>query len=93
MYNMMRDFGWGGAGWSGSFPTELFWFPVLGFFGLAFIFLVVWSVFWKGLALWHAAKHHQPWWFVVMLVVNTAGILEIAYLFLVRKMKPGDLFK
>jgi len=40
----------------------------------------VWSLFWKGLALWHAAKRSQPWWFIALLVVNTVGILEICYL-------------
>ncbi|MDE2071131.1 MAG: hypothetical protein KGI70_00105 [Patescibacteria group bacterium] len=58
-----------------------------------FILLVVlWSVFWKGLALWHAARRGQYWWFVIMLVVNTAGILEIIYLFAVAKLHWRDLF-
>ena len=42
--------------------------------------MMVWSLFWKGLALWHAAKRSQPWWFIALLVVNTVGILEICYL-------------
>ncbi|HEV2358346.1 MAG TPA: DUF5652 family protein [bacterium] len=42
--------------------------------------LIVWSLIWKGLALWRAARAEQPAWFVVLLVVNTAGLLEIAYL-------------
>lgn len=49
----------------------------------------VWSLFWKGLALWHAARNKQEWWYVIMLVVNTTGILEIIYLFFVRKIKRG----
>jgi hypothetical protein len=43
--------------------------------------LVLWSLVWKGLALWRAARAEQPVWFVALLVVNTAGLLEIAYLF------------
>ena len=39
--------------------------------------MMVWSLFWKGLALWHAAKRSQPWRFIALLVVNTVGILEI----------------
>jgi len=54
--------------------------------------LAVWSLFWKGLALWHAARRKQPWWFVALLVVNTVGVLEIIYLFAVAKIKPADLF-
>ena len=55
-------------------------------------FLVVWEVFWKGLALWHSGRRGQPWWFVILLVVNTVGILEIIYLFAVAKLKWSELF-
>jgi hypothetical protein len=55
--------------------------------------MMLWSLFWKGLALWHAAKRRQPWWFVAMLVVNTVGILEIVYLFVVAKVKKEELFR
>jgi hypothetical protein len=58
----------------------------------AFLLLVLWSLFWKGLALWHSAKQNQPWWFVVILVLNTVGILEIVYLFIVIKLKLSNLF-
>lgn len=53
---------------------------------------VLWSVVWKGLALWHAARRGQYWWFMILLVVNTLGILEIIYLFFVAKIKLHDLF-
>jgi methionyl-tRNA synthetase len=42
--------------------------------------LIVWSLIWKGFALWRAARAGQAAWFVVLLFVNTAGLLEIAYL-------------
>lgn len=42
--------------------------------------LIVWSLIWKGLALWRAARAGQAAWFVVLLFVNTAGLLDIAYL-------------
>lgn len=47
--------------------------------------LLVWSLVWKGLALWRAARLSQRNWFVIILVLNTAGILEIAYLFVFSK--------
>ncbi len=62
-------------------------------FGPWLIILVLWSLFWKGLALWHSGRRGQPWWFVVMLIVNTIGILEIIYLFAVCKLKFSELFK
>lgn len=43
--------------------------------------LVVWSLIWKGVALWKAARNSHTVWYVVMLIVNTAGILEIIYIF------------
>lgn len=77
----MYNFGMFGLG--GFFPA---WFP-------AFMFLVViWSLFWKGLAMWHASRRKQPYWFVILLVVNTMGILELVYLFVVLKIKINDLF-
>jgi hypothetical protein len=65
------------------------WLPMAG---VALIVLVAWGIFWKGLALWHSAQRGQPWWFVILLIVNTAGILEIIYLFLVAKVKLNELF-
>jgi len=66
--------------------------PWVGSFGPALFLLVLWSIFWKGLALWHSGRRGQPWWFVILLVVNTVGILEIAYLFLIAKLKLSELF-
>ena len=42
--------------------------------------LIIWSAVWKGLALWKSAKLGQKTWFVIMFILNTAGILEIIYL-------------
>lgn len=42
--------------------------------------LIIWSIIWKGVALWKAARNSQTAWFVIMLIVNTAGILEIIYI-------------
>lgn len=65
-------------------------FPAAG----PFIFLIaLWSLFWKGLALWHSGRKGQPWWFVILLIVNTVGILEIIYLFAILKLKTSDLFR
>lgn len=55
--------------------------------------LMVWSIFWKGLALWHSARKEQSWWFMALLVINTMGILEIIYLFGVLKLNTSQLFK
>ncbi|MES2203433.1 MAG: DUF5652 family protein [Patescibacteria group bacterium] len=62
------------------------------FLGPLIVLIVLWSVVWKGLALWHSARRGEPWWFVIMLVVNTLGILEIIYLFGVAKLHWKQLF-
>ncbi|MFH1832968.1 MAG: DUF5652 family protein [Candidatus Levyibacteriota bacterium] len=58
-----------------------------------FYIVLVWSLFWKGLALWKASKYNQLYWFIAILVLNTVGILEIVYLFGFAKvkMKLSDL--
>ncbi len=59
-------------------------------FGLpiwAVAIFVVWVLVWKGLALWKSARKNSPIWFVVLLVVNTMGILEILYIFLFSEIK------
>jgi len=54
---------------------------------IGFVLLLIWSLIWKGLALWKAARQSDKWWFIVMLVVNTAGILEILYIYVFSKKK------
>ena len=49
--------------------------------------VIVWSLLWKGLALWKSARRNSSVWFVVLLVVNTIGILEILYIFLFSELK------
>jgi hypothetical protein len=57
------------------------------------LIILIWSLFWKGLALWHSARRNEPWWFIILLVVNSAGILEIVYIFAVAQIKSDHLFK
>ena len=61
-----------------------------GMFLVLVLLLIAWSLTWKGLALWHAARLGHKAWFVALLVVNTLGILEIIYIFVVahKHTKP-----
>ena len=53
-----------------------------------FIFLGIWELTWKGLALWKAGQNKQRNWFIAILIINTIGILPIIYLkFFQRKLK------
>ncbi|MCL5004292.1 MAG: DUF5652 family protein [Patescibacteria group bacterium] len=54
-----------------------------------FPLLLVWSLFWKGLALWRAAGNREKVWFIFLFLINTLGILDIVYLIL-TKPKTGS---
>lgn len=54
-----------------------------------FIFYIIflWSIFWKGIALWKAAKYDQRNWFIILLILNTLGVVELIYLFYFSKKR------
>jgi len=49
-----------------------------------FVLIWIWIIIWKGIALWKAAREGSKTWFIVLLIVNTLGILEIIYIFAVK---------
>lgn len=51
--------------------------------------LMVWALLWKGWALWLAARRGDLLWFLVLLVINTFGLLEIFYIFVIAKQKDS----
>ncbi|MFA5050898.1 MAG: DUF5652 family protein [Patescibacteria group bacterium] len=53
----------------------------------AIYLIILWTLPWKGIALWIAARRNDVWWFVALLVINTLGILEILYIFVFSKRK------
>ena len=50
------------------------------------LIVLVWTLVWKGFALWRAAKDDSKLWFVLMLILNTLGVLEIVYIFALSPM-------
>jgi len=50
-----------------------------------YIPFLVWSIFWKGLALWKSASKKQLIWFIILLTINTSGLLEIIYIFYLNR--------
>lgn len=54
------------------------------------IILAIWELIWKGQALWKASHNNQLGWFIALLVINTAGILPIAYLLLNKEKERRD---
>lgn len=72
--------------WSGGWGAMPFWALGVGaLIGLVFLAVVIVL---KGFALWHAAKRDEKWWFIILLVINTAGILELVYLLAIAKVWP-----
>ncbi|MFA5842521.1 MAG: DUF5652 family protein [Candidatus Gracilibacteria bacterium] len=65
-----------------------FWWALVGL-----ILLILWCIIWKGFALWYSARNNQKAWFIVLLGVNTLGILEILYLVFWRANKKKSLWK
>ncbi len=49
--------------------------------------LLLWTLPWKGYALWRAVRLRDRWWFLALLVINTAAILEILYIFILSERK------
>ena len=58
--------------------TGLYEAPGTMLFGL--LVISIWTLIWKGFALWHSAKNKQKAWFIVVLIFNTMGLLPIIYL-------------
>jgi hypothetical protein len=53
-----------------------------------FVVLALWTLPWKGWALWKAAKREDKTWFVVLFLVNTFAVLDILYIYIWSKRKP-----
>jgi hypothetical protein len=58
------------------FKIENFWL---------YLIILLWTLPWKGIALWRAAKNNHKYWFLTILVLNTFAILEIIYIFFFSK--------
>lgn len=57
----------------------------------ALVLVSLWILIWKGFALWKSARNNSKIWFVVILIINTLGILEILYIFVFSKLKFDHL--
>ncbi len=53
------------------------------------LLIALWTLPWKGVALWKSARNKQTRWFVAIMILNTLAILEIAYIFYFSKKKES----
>jgi len=72
--------------WNGSLGAGMFG----GILGAFLIPLMIWSLVWKGWALWRAARNGAQVWFIALLILNTVGILDILYIFVFGKEKKSS---
>jgi hypothetical protein len=49
--------------------------------------VLIWTLIWKGTALWKCGQHNQIRWFIAILILNTLGSLPIVYLIWFRRDK------
>ena len=54
---------------------------------LLIVLISIWELIWKGFALWKSAQKKDNLWFVILLLVNTAGLLPALYIFYISKSK------
>lgn len=66
-------------------------FPNLLLLWLVIALAVVWSMAWKGIALWRAGRNGHLVWFIVLFIFNTLGILPIIYIFAFSQKKEQYL--
>jgi len=52
----------------------------------------VWSFIWKLIALWYSARNNSKIWFIILALVNTLGLLEIIYIFLIANKDDSKRF-
>lgn len=64
--------------------------PKEAFYTLIIVMAVLWTLPWKGVALWKAAQAKNRIWFVVLLIFNSLAILEIFYIFIFSKKKSTE---
>lgn len=57
-----------------------------------FPFLYLWSAIWKAFALWKAGQKSAKVWFGILFVLNTMGLLEILYIFVLYKIDFKKVF-
>lgn len=53
--------------------------------------IILWTLPWKGVALWKSARRNEQKWFIALLLINTLGLLEILYIFVFSKDKTSEV--
>ena len=46
--------------------------------------LIIWTIVWKSIAAWYAAKNRQVFWYVFAWLSPTFGVIEMCYVYYMR---------
>ena len=65
----------------------------LGINPLLLAVILIWSIAWKLTALWKSARRGSLFWFIVLALVNTVGILEILYIFVFSELEHTKMIR
>ena len=52
--------------------------------------LAIWEMIWKVIAMWKSARNNHLAWFILIVLINSMGILPIAYILMDRKNKEKE---
>jgi len=64
-------------------PANLIIFVVI------IVLLIIWESVWKLIAMWKCGRNDQLVWFILIAILNTAGILPIIYILFLQKKKEN----
>ena len=53
--------------------------------------LILWEMIWKTIAMWKSARNNHLAWFILIVLINSMGILPIAYILLHKKKGKNSL--
>lgn len=53
---------------------------------------MLWTLPWKGYALWTSANKKHRKWFIALIILNTFGVLDIFYIFYIAKKTPKSIW-
>ena len=65
----------------------------LGINPLLLAVIFIWGIAWKLTALWKSARRGSLFWFIVLALVNTVGILEILYIFVFSELEHTKMIR
>ena len=70
-----------------NYQTSIGIQPNPGRFMFLICIVVVWEIIWKGIGMYQSAQRKNKFWFVLILVTNSIGILPLIYLLFFAKIK------